>query len=192
MLCVGLDVITIGEMADYASASAVPWHAHAADIISVNIGGGVTRIGNNAFADCTAITKVKIPAGVQSIGTNAFRGAEKLAEVKILSKDTVIEEGAFDGCSDALVLICIRNSKADEYAKAHGIDLSYISAGLSGDSNGDGEITIRDAALILQYIAGWNVYVDETIADANGDGDITIRDAALILQYIAGWDVTLG
>ena len=61
-----------------------------------------------------------------------------------------------------------------------------------GDVNLDGEVTIRDAAFILQHIAGWDVEIDLSFADVDLSGDVTIRDAAKILQYIAGWDVTLG
>lgn len=61
-----------------------------------------------------------------------------------------------------------------------------------GDANHDCDVTIRDAALILQYIAGWDVTIDTGVADVDCNGDVTIRDAAKILQYIAGWDVTLG
>ena len=61
-----------------------------------------------------------------------------------------------------------------------------------GDPDGNFNINIRDAALVLQYIAGWDVEINLAAADADGNGSINIRDAALILQYIAGWDVTLG
>jgi len=61
-----------------------------------------------------------------------------------------------------------------------------------GDANGDGDVTVRDVALLQQYLAGWDTTLNETAADANGDGDITVRDVALLQQYLAGWDVTLG
>ena len=61
-----------------------------------------------------------------------------------------------------------------------------------GDANGDGEITILDEALLSQYLAEWDVTLDEVAADANGDGAITILDEALLSQYLAEWDVTLG
>ena len=61
-----------------------------------------------------------------------------------------------------------------------------------GDANGDGEITILDEALLSQYLAEWDVTLDEVAADANGDGEITILDEALLSQYLAEWDVTLG
>ena len=61
-----------------------------------------------------------------------------------------------------------------------------------GDANSDGEVNVRDVALLQQYVAGWDVTLNEASADANGDGEINVRDVALLQQYVAGWDVTLG
>ena len=63
--------------------------------------------------------------------------------------------------------------------------------GIPGDADDNGSVTIRDAALILQFIAGWDVEINLAAADVDDDKTVTIRDAALILQYIAGWDVEL-
>ena len=63
---------------------------------------------------------------------------------------------------------------------------------LYGDADGDGEVTLTDAALLGQYLAGYDVTVDEVAADADGDGEVTLTDAALLGQYLAGYDVTLG
>ncbi len=61
-----------------------------------------------------------------------------------------------------------------------------------GDANSDGSVNARDAAMLQQYVAGWDVTLDEASADANGDGSVNARDAAMLQQYVAGWDVTLG
>ena len=61
-----------------------------------------------------------------------------------------------------------------------------------GDVNGDGQVNVRDVALLQQYVAGWDVTVNEAAADANGDGGVNVRDVARLQQYVAGWDVTLG
>lgn len=61
-----------------------------------------------------------------------------------------------------------------------------------GDLNSDGSINSIDAVLLAQFIAGWDVELDEMAADCNGDGSINSIDAVLLAQYIAGWDVTLG
>lgn len=50
---------------------------------------------------------------------------------------------------------------------------------IADDADGDGEITLKDIAVIRRYLTGW-------------DGcSINDADAALIERYLAGWDVTL-
>ena len=60
-----------------------------------------------------------------------------------------------------------------------------------GDINGDGIPNNRDAARLLQYLAGWDVDYNVDALDVNGDGIVNNRDAARLLQYLAGWDVEL-
>jgi len=61
----------------------------------------------------------------------------------------------------------------------------------TGDVNGDGLVNNRDAARLLQYLAGWDVEVVEEALDINGDDFVNNRDAARLLQYLAGWDVEI-
>ena len=61
-----------------------------------------------------------------------------------------------------------------------------------GDTNSDGSVNLSDVSLLLQYIANWNVKVNEFTSDSNCDTTINLSDVTLLLQYIAGWNVTLG
>ena len=60
-----------------------------------------------------------------------------------------------------------------------------------GDINGDGNVNNRDAARLMQYLAGWDIECEEAALDVNGDGNINNRDAARLMQYLAGWDVEI-
>ena len=57
---------------------------------------------------------------------------------------------------------------------------------MKGDVNGDGNINIFDALMILQHIKGDIDLSDVPAADVNGDGNINIFDALMILQHIKG------
>ena len=57
---------------------------------------------------------------------------------------------------------------------------------LLGDVNGDDNINIFDALMILQHIKGDIDLSDVPAADVNGDGNINIFDALMILQHIKG------
>ncbi|MBQ7542082.1 MAG: hypothetical protein IJT44_07315 [Clostridia bacterium] len=64
---------------------------------------------------------------------------------------------------------------------------------LSGDCDGDGSVTLKDAIYLARYIAGgWNVIVDEYNADVNKDGSIDNVDLILLKRYLTGgWGVVL-
>lgn len=64
---------------------------------------------------------------------------------------------------------------------------------IPGDADGNGIVTVRDAAMISRYLAGgWNITLNELNADVDRSSSITVRDAALISRYLAGgWDVEL-
>lgn len=59
---------------------------------------------------------------------------------------------------------------------------------LYGDLNGDGEIDITDAGLLIQYCNGLRELTDEQLAavDLNDDGEVSLADAALLVQYCNG------
>jgi len=59
------------------------------------------------------------------------------------------------------------------------------------DVNADSTADLQDVTLSAQYIANWDVPVNEKILDTNGDGSIKLTDLVLLSQYVAGWDVEL-
>lgn len=63
---------------------------------------------------------------------------------------------------------------------------------LYGDVSDDGVIDGRDLTLLLEYLAGWKVTLNESFADVYTDGAINGLDVTLLSQYLADWDVVLG
>ena len=60
-----------------------------------------------------------------------------------------------------------------------------VKACLPGDANGDGEVTNKDAARILQYVAHWDVEIDLDAADANGYTKVTF-EYTLVKEIVFG------
>jgi len=128
------------------------------------------------------------------VGTENVTGDGVLISLTFLVKETA-EEG--------LTEICVELSEdTDDFFYYDGYDMIDFLPGTEnggieiieytpGDANGDGKVNNRDAARILQYLAGWDVEVNLKAMDVNGDGKVNNRDAARILQYLAGWDVEL-
>ena len=68
-----------------------------------------------------------------------------------------------------------------------------ISARTPGDSNGDGEIDLKDVVMIRRLVSGgWNVTIDESNADVNNDGFVDLKDVVVLRRYLSGgWNITL-
>ena len=119
-------VLTIsgeGAMKDYDEEG--PWHDQASDITQVEIGDGVTTIGQAAFYQLTCMTSVTIPDSVTSIGDYAFQKCSNLTSVTIPEGVTSIGEGVFSYCT-SLTSVTIPNS-----VTSIGEDAFYYCRGLT-------------------------------------------------------------
>lgn len=83
--------------------------------------------------------------------------------------------------------ICIEFPETENVcAVKYNVSLDVTKNVISGDVNGDGEVDIKDSALIKRHLAGWKVDMDMA-ADVNEDGEVNIKDSALIKRQLAGW-----
>lgn len=136
----GSDVIP-----DYDISNRPAWEA--ADcpaITSINIGEGVTRIGNYAFY-CTSALNVLIPNTVKTIGDSAFRGQSTS------SGQTPVTEATDEKKTTSLVSITIPSS-----VESVGNNAFADCANLTSVSTTEGLKTVGDGAFqgctSLQYI----------------------------------------
>ena len=67
-------------------------------LTSVTIPETVTSIGESAFADCSGLKNVNVPNAVTSVGASAFYGCSVLESMTIPDGVTVIEDWTFSGC----------------------------------------------------------------------------------------------
>ena len=74
------------------------WSAYADKIRSVSLPEGLTKIGIDAFFECTALTEVTIPGSVREIGDNAFYDCTGLKKVTISEGVETICGDAFTNC----------------------------------------------------------------------------------------------
>lgn len=68
-------------------------------ITSVNIGEGITGIGDDTFEDLKALQRISLPSTLKKIGISAFRGCKNLTEIEIPAAVTSIGIDAFGGCN---------------------------------------------------------------------------------------------
>ncbi len=90
------------------SVSAFMWSYAFQDctaLVSVDIGDGVTNIGDWAFAGCTALASVIIGGGVTTIGYGAFSGCSSLTTVTLPDSVYLVGSGAFSGCTSLTTVV---------------------------------------------------------------------------------------
>ena len=111
---------------------------------NTTIPASVTRLGENAFADCSGLTSITIPQSVTSIGYYTFAGCSDLTSITIPQSVTSIGDYAFASCRRGLVIYCYKDSTAYEYAMDNSFDISVELIGETetpGDTSGDDKPT---------------------------------------------------
>ena len=116
-----LTISGTGAMEDYSSGGS-PWFDYRANIITLVIESGVTRVGTYAFEgcrnltnislpdcltiiasyafdSCRSLTNVTLPDSLTIIGSYTFWDCASLTDVRIPASVTSIGSGAFSGCS---------------------------------------------------------------------------------------------
>ncbi len=79
------------------------------NLTSIKLPNSVTRIGDDAFYDCSSLSSVTIPNSVTSIGDDAFYNCYRLSSVTIPNSVTSIGDDAFYNCL-SLSSVTIPNS----------------------------------------------------------------------------------
>lgn len=57
------------------------------------------------------------------------------------------------------------------------------------DVNDDKVVNLKDLVTLAQYVADWDVTINEAVTDVNGSGATDLNDVNVLAQYLAGWDV---
>ncbi len=139
--------------------------------VVVNIEGvEINTSGTDLLGSLTDYTLSPLEAG--QIGTLTFL-VDKEAEEGTYTVSTYVAKGS---------------STVDSSIT---FEVKAASGRIPGDANDDGEVTTRDALLIMQWISGFDVTINEANANCNGDDEVTTRDALVIMQWISGFDVEL-
>ena len=114
-----------GVMPDYASETGMPWNGSKTSITFIVVEEGVTRIGNYAFAGCTASESVSLPNSMEIIGYRAFL-SNGFSSITIPENVIAIGDEAFKGCSMTSVVWNARNCV--KYVTSYGAYTSDFSS----------------------------------------------------------------
>ena len=192
--CTGLTSITIPESVTSIGSSAfngTPWLNNQSDGLiyigkvcydykgempentTIIIKEGTTRIGDEAFYECTGLTSITIPNSVTSIGVRAFYGCTGLTSITIPNSVTYIEIYAFYGCT-GLTSITIPES-----VTSIGDGAFYKCTGLTSITIGNSVTSIGDYAFfecsgLTGVIMGKEVTSIGTSAFANNSNLVSV------------------
>lgn len=92
----------------YSSGSDTRNSVYQNSVQKIELGNGITGIGNQAFRNCRSLASITIPSGVTSIEISAFYYCCPLASITIPDGVTSIGDSAFSECS-SLASITIPN-----------------------------------------------------------------------------------
>ena len=104
-----LEIAGTGSMLNWSNSSRAPWYSYRSTVKTVNIGDGVTSIGDQAFAYCSNLTSTTIGSSVKSVGSSAFSNCTAIKNINLPNGITTISDNAFYKCS-SLVKITIPNT----------------------------------------------------------------------------------
>lgn len=163
---------------------------------TLTIPAGVKIIGDYAFRYCFYFETLNLPSTLTSIGDGAFGNWYYLSSVTSdIMVPFAIADNVFtpySGKSLSNVTLSVPEGTKAKYKAANGWKLftnitehAVIIPG-NGDANGDGQMTIIDATLVIQYVRTHTApaHFNKANADVDGDGNITMSDAVAILGMI--------
>ena len=136
----------------------------------VTISDNVKYINDLAF-NANNIKSVIIPESVEKVHYRAFSYCDDLAEVIFKNPDTRIVDDDNKECNNLYykfgakgdedykgIFKGYKGSNAEKYAETAQIEFVALLSEKSGDSNGDGQVSMADAVLIMQYISNPDKY----------------------------------
>ena len=158
-----------GAMPEWNDSSEVPWYDSRSEIKSVQIGEGVTSIGNYAFYDCINLESIFIPDSVTSIGTDAIPAEATQIRYTVDSEGNVTVTDISMGSQTSVNIPDTIGGKA--------VTVVYIKDGATG-------IDVPGTATQIRYtVSGDNVTVTDVTA---GTGQTSVA----IPETIGGKTVT--
>lgn len=156
-----LKITGSGSMYDYSSYSnPSPWWDNRAEILSIEIGEGVTTLGEHAFFECTELQNVTLPDTLTIVGSSAFAHCSALTTLSLPEAISSIHSAAFYQCTslsnisipDKALPIGLEAFTGTAYKAdpANYIDgLLYLGKHLIGAKGVTGECKVREGTLTI-------------------------------------------
>ncbi|MEI6604022.1 MAG: autotransporter-associated beta strand repeat-containing protein, partial [Verrucomicrobiota bacterium] len=142
----GTSITITGYPATAAGAVAIP---------ATIVGKPVTLIGNEAFRDCTGLTRVLIPASVIGIGSKGFQGCTLLSGSTFLGNAPTLADNVFTGVASGFQVYFYNGKTGFTTPTWNG----YPAVNLGDPSSAKDILTFSFPGLPTATISGLNINV---------------------------------
>ncbi len=150
-----LTISGTGTVSDYSG-----WSDIASGVTYVEIGSGITSVGEKAFIGFGELKEVYLAESVSELGADAFKDCSKLAIVTALANDLSFEN-AFSGNDSRLFFVAKADSRTYNALESAG----YAVNGISTDREKDGhKVLAFDGKTTIYQNLDYN-YISNLIAD---------------------------
>ncbi len=152
-------------------------------------------IGNHAFRFCSALKTIALPPNLETIAHDAFSQCPNIKSFLCYAPSVPDIVSSTFNANNYNVPLYVPYAALDGYQNAtywrNFANILPISsevvAGILGDANGDGEVTITDVTVTVNAIIKQeHNQFKWQLADMNFDGAITIADITCIVSAVMG------
>ena len=158
----------------------------------------VIAIGDNAFEDCSILTKINIPSSVKTIGAEAFIYCAALTEIVIPSSVETIGDSAFEFCSGikkAVIGNGVKTVGANAFRRCS--TLEKVSLGKSVEAVGEQAFAYCGSLRWVYFIGekpevASNVFKRSVASTTNKTITIYYNSAKSSWYGIGGWKDDVG
>ena len=154
------------------------------------IPNGITEIDDNAFYMHYHLTHVTIPASVTRIGVGSFQYIDDLKTVICEATTPIpITSSSFFHIAWEEGKLYVPRASINAYSNADWwsrfVDIRAIEDLVTGDIDDDGELSINDVAMLIDFLLTGNRYgLNLYNADADKDGSVDISDVSRLIDIL--------
>lgn len=153
----------------------------------------ISNISCGLFDGCESLSNIKLSENIETISYATFFSCTNLKHITIPKRVKVINNYSlgyytYDKKVEGFTIYGYSGTAAETYAKENGFTFVELEESTIGDTNGDNNVDVLDAAAVQKHASGISELNSEQLAaaDVNGDGNVDVLDAAEIQKFAAG------
>lgn len=94
-----------GAMPQWESYTDIPWYEDRSEMVTLEIGGGITSVSSQAFYDVSDLETVVLKEGITEIQESAFEGCYSLSSLQLPDSLTTLGKNCFKDCSKLVSIV---------------------------------------------------------------------------------------